>query len=291
MQDEQPKNNETPKIVALLVLVVLVLGVGIFNFMKLSGGGGNHPVQNNMANGSGGTAVTPVSSTASVAGPGEVREHNPLDEESPSPIPTRNLAVAFNPPPKPIPPTDIQVIPPGPGQRPIRPIDGGVQPGGSPPIKPVPQLPPTHADTIKVEGVVTGPDGFAMISMGNQTVFKHVGDTLDTNYRVTRLSENGVVVRHRSEEIQGSKTVWVSNPEIWPIGEPVNLMAPGAGQGGASVPGVQNAPAPMPSSLPPMESNPQMERGNGQMNRRLPRGVRSYLEPGGTDHFMPTIQH
>ncbi len=154
--------------------------------------------------------------------PGQVRTLTQLDAEPQpgSPLVPGGSANAFRLM-KPTPPSLPHVTPapaphpnptpaPNPFYRPS-PSPWGGENGGNTETGPRPQWVTTYvAHPLKVEGVVIGKDGFAMLTEGDQTYFPRVGDSL-YGWKVRRLSEYGVVVERGSERA------------IWPIGKVTEL--------------------------------------------------------------------
>ncbi len=226
----QNKPSDTPKIVALIGAIVLVLIIVVWRIMAATQSSNTNQTSNvptvptmSPVSTASGAQITPASATT--VGPGQVRLMDPqLDPEPTSdqlqrgplpvpPGPENAFRVMKEPPPKP-----VQVKPPtgagtGNAQNPLG-------PGGNPAHPIVPPVPKFHYEVhkIKVEGVLTGTDGFAMITEGDQTYFKHVGEPL-YGFRVMRLSQDGPTVR----PLEGGEA------NIWHIGEEtdVSIKVPG----------------------------------------------------------------
>lgn len=297
---EQPeKKNETPKIIGLVVLIIFALVFVAFRVMSTT-----KPAPPPAP------AVTPTPiaigpagnpgamMVASIKSPGVLRDPNtPLDDGDAPLINGQGSEMhqVFN-------------VPLDPNQR--KAIDAyhnlssGKQRPGNPVVSTITnsrgqqivtgqtetlvQPPLTHPEAIKVEGVVTGRDGFAMISMDGNTMFKRVGDFISDGYRISRLSENGLVVRYNHEIVRNNRLVNVSEPKIWPIGEPTMIAVPGPPVGPASVmapighASLAPIPAPDGMTLPRMVS----ERKPPAAVTNLLRKDHHYLgaNPNETDH-------
>jgi hypothetical protein len=293
MQEEQKAKNDTPKIVALGISVVLVLAFLVWRFMGLMNPGPPPPAQGTVANGAQaqpsqpgqpaqatqpgqpgqpGQATTQLAS-ASNAGPGEIREANPLDAEGEGYIPPSSRSFGNMKPP------ETRQVDSGTGGTGGT---GGVRHGHTstagnwqntnvgviqPPTQVIPPVDVGHQEIVRVEGVVMGPDGFAEITTGAQTVFRRPGQNFD-GYAIMRLSDNGVMVRSHGAL------------SIWPIGENVTIIAPGPAPGAQPAP---YSPAPRPANvgaLPGIQVPP----------HEVPRGARDYTS-GKTSNFMPTERY
>jgi hypothetical protein len=283
MQEEQKAKSQTPQVIALLVVVVLVIIGGAWNVMRATGGNNAPPAQaaatTPAATGPAGTATAagPASPAEVAAGPGEIRDKNPLDDEGPNYIGYGTQRAVFQVPTNkpPVADRDTGIKP----TRAVRPPVGAVDTGSAGPPQ-IGQIAPEflfHPVQFRVEGVVTGPDGFAEITQNNQTVFKRPGQAF-LGYYITRLSMDGVVVKHQG----GSAARSGAGPEIaiWPIGENLTVMIPGAAPSGGPS---GAAPAPMPvrpmnmGALPAIQVPP----------HTLPRRANDYMT-GKTQFFMPT---
>jgi hypothetical protein len=232
----QSKNNNTATVVGLIVVIILTLVVMVWRIMAAIQPTTSSAPQVTTATPTGNPTLQTASATdGSSVGPGQVREMTGLDSD---PTPD-DIARGVGIPPNPrnafpvikdptLPPAIARsgssgpVRPAGPGVGQVTPgygIPGG--PGSFPGAGPVGPRMVTVTRNIKVEGVVTGPDGFAMITEGDLTYFKRVGDTLH-GYRIMRLHENGVTAR----PVNGT----VEDATIWPIGEvsqiPIQTRAP-----------------------------------------------------------------
>lgn len=250
----QKKNNNTATVVGLIVVILLTLGVMVWRIMAAIQPTTSSASQVAARTSTGNETLQTASATdGSSAGPGQVREMTGLDSD-PTP---EEIARGVGIPPNPrnafpvikdpeLPPTIARsngsgpVRPPGPG---VGQATTGYVPGSQgsfPGAGPVGPRMVTVTRNIKVEGVVTGADGFAMITEGDLTYFKRVGETLH-GYRIMRLHENGVTAR----PVNGS----AEDAVIWPIGEvsqiPIQTRAP---QGAP----LMTAPLPSGPSAPPL---------------------------------------
>jgi hypothetical protein len=240
----QTRPSDTPKIILLVVAIVVVL---IFVFWQVTtatqtpantaapGVAPQTAATSPRPSGAAGVQLASASDSAAV-GPGQVREmrYDPRLDAEPSPEDVqRGLTIPSSPgnafkviaEPKPVEAPHAKTPPVH--STPPPPSNNEGQTGAA--------LPQFHFITrsFKVEGVVTGSDGFAMITEGDMTYFKHVGETL-AGYRIMRLHENGVTVR----------PVGGGEAEIWPIGEmtAVNIRVPGPPP--ASLGGLRAEPLP-----------------------------------------------
>ncbi len=245
----QSKPSDTPKIVALVVAIVVVLVFVVYQIISATQSPPG-PTTSNIASGTTGTAsttaITPiqVATASDTEHPGEVRyiRQDPKLDGDPSADDIKNnrLTIPPNPgnmfriidEPKQAPPIVKPTKPPvgnsaGHGSE----TGTGLNPLN--PTPPTPTVPAFHYITrsFKLEGVVTGTDGFAMLTEGESTYFKHVGDTL-AGYRVMRLHENGMTVR----------PVGGGEAQIWPIGEVTQVSIKVPGPAPASMNGLHAVP-------------------------------------------------
>jgi hypothetical protein len=119
---------------------------------------------------------------------------------------------------------------PGPGGLIPQPLRG---PAGIP--GPIAQI--MHPVEFKVDGVVLGGGGFAMLTEGDQTYYRRVGDVYN-GYRIVRISQDNIVVRKQVvTKVVHKKPVVQTVRKLWPVGDTVRMLLPGAAPSANPMPG------------------------------------------------------
>lgn len=274
----EQKPNDTPKIIGLVIGIFIAFGFIAYVFLSQTKDQNGAPNSTtNTATPGGSTAnLTPAGGQVQVVAalPGQVRFTNvpdasPLDRD-PSDEERKAIAAGYVPggngrgdvfrqiaAPVVKPPTP-KIHPVGTGPGATQPSTArGVDVTAYPQYKTI-----TEYKDLTVEGIVTGPDGFAMITEGGQTLFRHVGDVVH-GYTISRLGESGVTVKQNGRAV----AVWsigvpskVAVDKVVPITEsrpsaPVLQTAPlGSSDGGSTLPtysldrssgGASQTPAPI----------------------------------------------
>jgi hypothetical protein len=267
----QTRPNDTQKIIGLSVALFIVLGFVIFQLVRvMQGSGATAPPMPPVTTASPASHEMQAASAAATgqqAGPGMMRYFDPQLDADPAPGQTQAMlagnANAFVPIKAPTvakmtatatPPLSLSSSKSGkpPFVEPTRPVfaSSWASSGQTTQSSAKPALPSVE---YRLDGIVTGPDGFAMLTVrdssvhdaqsAGQTIFKRVGDRI-AGYRIAAISDGGITLRGRSQN--------------WLVGEAL-LIGPGGIQAAPVSPGRTpassgTAPAAPPSLIPAKET-------------------------------------
>jgi hypothetical protein len=234
----QNRPNDTQKIIGLSVALIVVVVIVILQLVRVIQGSGAaatpKPPVTTARPAASDVQVASAAATGPQAGPGQMRYFDPQLDTDPAPGQTPAMmtgnANAFLPVKAPATAKATQAAPP-------------VRPSASPPGSRLPSVGQTHpvfsnpwaspgqvtqpstkptppSVEYRLDGIVTGPDGFAMLTVrdssvhdaqsAGQTIFKRVGDRIAA-YRIDAISDSGITLRGR--------------PQSWLVGQALLIGA------------------------------------------------------------------
>lgn len=195
--------NDKQKGIVVAVLVVLVLGIGAFQFVNMSNPVPAKPAAEEKkeavaAETKGEAEIDPMANLFAL----NMKPRDPFQEESLPQIETEN------PPAQPTPPP---VANPGRTIRPPRPLEGGLNPwdvqgplpNGAPPgLKPSDPLVNSDEPNFRVNGVILGarPAAVFVDGNGNQRLVT-VGSSLDGDSQLVSVEKGKVTVRRKGKTL------------------------------------------------------------------------------------------
>jgi hypothetical protein len=236
----QNNPNDMPKVVGLVVLILLVLGFGVWRVVQVTRATGTLSAASptvetpNAAAMVASTAPPAAPQTLPDIAPGQMRELTALDEDPPDGRPEppprprddvfRIIRASVEPESSPVPdktPPKGQMPAPANPDGKLPDLTSRPAPGGTRtlrPEEPVFVAPPTFImQEVTLDGVVTGPDGFAMLTihegggdptLTDQTIYRRVGEKV-AGRSLLEISEAGIHIRGMSR--------------LWPVGQRLRI--------------------------------------------------------------------